>query len=82
MWVRFPPLPPSFLSRDTVVATEQVHTLFYKSSNLFPATNFVSPTDGTDTITDSNRPPAQGKFDGKALAGGESPDGKETLLFG
>ena len=38
MWVRFPPLPPSFLSRDTVVATEQVHTLFQKSSILFPAT--------------------------------------------
>lgn len=47
-----------------------------------PPSIFVSPTDGTDTITDSNRPPAQGKFDGKALAGGDSPDGKETLLFG
>lgn len=47
-----------------------------------PLNHFVSPTDGTDTITDSNRPPAQGKFDGKALAGGDSPDGKETLLFG
>ena len=47
-----------------------------------PSTNFGSPTDRTDIVTDSNRPPAQGKFDGKALAGDESLDGKEPFLFG
>ncbi len=82
VWVQVPPLPPSFLSRDTVVATEQVHTLFQKSSILFPATISGSPTDRTDIVTDSNRPPAQGKFDGKALAGDESLDGKEPLFSG
>ena len=82
MWVRFPPLPPSFLSRDTVVATEQVHTLFSEEFDSLSRNLSGSPTERTDIVTDSNRPPAQGKFDGKALAGDESLDGKEPLFSG